>query len=87
MGLSCRAPTAVRSAAAGSSTPCACRAGADRDSVAADLAQRGVQAKAYMPSIHLMDHYRERFGYKRRALPGRRGRLRPPALAAVLPLR
>ncbi len=40
---------------------------ADRDSVAADLAQRGVQAKAYMPSIHLMPHYRERFGYK----PGR----------------
>ena len=34
---------------------------ADRDAVCADLAQRGVEAKAYMPSIHLMSHMRERF--------------------------
>jgi dTDP-4-amino-4,6-dideoxygalactose transaminase len=34
---------------------------ADRDAVVADLDQRGVEAKAYMPCIHLMDHYRERF--------------------------
>ena len=44
-------------------------AGADRDSVCADLAQRGIQAKAYMPSIHLMDHYRERYGYREGMLP------------------
>jgi perosamine synthetase len=36
----------------------------DRDAVVADLAQRGIEAKAYMPSIHLMPHYRERFGYR-----------------------
>ena len=44
-------------------------AGADRDAVSADLAQRGIQAKAYMPSIHLMAHYRERFGYREGMLP------------------
>ena len=38
--------------------------GADRDAVVADLDQRGVQAKAYMPSIHLMSHMRERFGFR-----------------------
>jgi dTDP-4-amino-4,6-dideoxygalactose transaminase len=36
----------------------------DRDAVVADLAQRGIEAKAYMPSIHLMPHYRERFDYR-----------------------
>jgi perosamine synthetase len=39
-------------------------AGADRDAVVADLDQRGVQAKAYMPSIHLMSHMRERFAFQ-----------------------
>jgi perosamine synthetase len=43
--------------------------GADRDAVVGDLAQRGVQAKAYMPCIHLMDHVRERFGYRRGQFP------------------
>jgi perosamine synthetase len=38
--------------------------GADRDAVVADLSQRGVEAKGYMPAIHLMAHYRERFGYR-----------------------
>jgi len=32
--------------------------------VIADLAQRGIQSKAYLPCIHLMPFYRERFGYK-----------------------
>ena len=44
-------------------------AGADRDAVVADLAQRGVEAKAYMPSIHLMPHVRERFGYREGQFP------------------
>jgi perosamine synthetase len=44
-------------------------AGADRDAVVADLAQRGVEAKAYMPSIHLMPHIRERFGYREGQFP------------------
>jgi perosamine synthetase len=38
--------------------------GFDRAAVIADLAQRGIQSKAYLPSIHLMPHYRERFGFK-----------------------
>jgi perosamine synthetase len=36
---------------------------ADRVAVIADLDQRGIAAKAYLPCIHLMPHYRERFGY------------------------
>ena len=43
--------------------------GADRDAVVADLAQRGIAAKAYMPCIHLMPHYRERFGYREGQFP------------------
>jgi perosamine synthetase len=44
-------------------------AGSDRDVVVADLAQRGIEAKAYMPCIHLMPHYRERFGYREGQFP------------------
>ena len=44
-------------------------AGADRDAVVADLAQREVEAKAYMPCIHLMSHVRERFGYREGQFP------------------
>ena len=43
--------------------------GTDRDAVAADLAERGVSAKAYMPSIHLLKPYRERFGHKPGSFP------------------
>jgi perosamine synthetase len=42
---------------------------ADRDAVVADLAQRGVQAKAYMPAIHLMPHLRERFNHREGQFP------------------
>jgi perosamine synthetase len=42
---------------------------ADRDAVVADLAQRGIEAKAYMPSIHLMSFYRERFGFEEGQFP------------------
>ncbi len=44
-------------------------AAADRDAVLADLAQRGIEAKAYMPSIHLMSFYRERFGFREGQFP------------------
>jgi perosamine synthetase len=44
-------------------------AGADRDAVVGDLDQRGVDAKAYMPCIHLMPHYRERFGFRQGQFP------------------
>ena len=35
----------------------------DREAALGDLAQRGVAAKAYLPCIHLMPHYREQFGF------------------------
>jgi perosamine synthetase len=38
--------------------------GVDREAVIADLAQRGIASKAYLPCIHLMPHYRERFGFE-----------------------
>jgi perosamine synthetase len=38
--------------------------GADRDAVIAELARRGVESKAYLPCIHLMPFYRERFGFR-----------------------
>jgi perosamine synthetase len=38
-------------------------ADADRDVVVADLERRGVASKAYLPCIHLMPFYRERFGF------------------------
>ncbi len=44
-------------------------ADADRDAVMADLAQRGIGAKAYMPSIHLMAHVRERFDLREGQFP------------------
>jgi perosamine synthetase len=39
-------------------------AGADREAVIADLDQRGIASKAYLPCIHLMPHYRERLGFR-----------------------
>jgi perosamine synthetase len=41
----------------------------DRDGVIARLAEQGVAAKPYLPSIHLQPYYRERFGYREGALP------------------
>jgi perosamine synthetase len=38
--------------------------GADRDATIRALGQRGVQSKPYMPAIHLMSFYRERFGHR-----------------------
>lgn len=38
--------------------------GLDVHAVAAELTQRGVSAKAYLPCVHLMPEYRERFGYR-----------------------
>jgi dTDP-4-amino-4,6-dideoxygalactose transaminase len=37
--------------------------GADRDAVIASLAQNGIASKAYLPCIHLLPPYRERFGF------------------------
>jgi perosamine synthetase len=37
--------------------------GTDRDEVISALAERGVASKAYLPCIHLLPPYRERFGF------------------------
>jgi perosamine synthetase len=41
----------------------------DREAALGDLAQRGVPAKAYLPCIHLMPHYREQFGFANGEFP------------------
>jgi perosamine synthetase len=38
--------------------------GVDRDTVVRTLAAEGVQSKPYLPAIHLMRFYRERFGHR-----------------------
>ena len=38
-------------------------AGIDRDAVIAALAKDGVASKAYLPCVHLLPPYRERFGF------------------------
>jgi perosamine synthetase len=43
--------------------------GTDRDAVVRMLAERGVQSKPYLPAIHLMSYYRERFGHREGELP------------------
>lgn len=40
-----------------------------RDKVLEDLARRGVYGKPYLPSIHLFEFYRKRFGFKRGDYP------------------
>jgi perosamine synthetase len=37
---------------------------ADRDAVIAALAEGGIESKAYLPCIHLLPFYRERFGFE-----------------------
>ena len=43
--------------------------GADRDETIRALAQHGVQSKPYLPAIHLMSFYRERFGHREGEFP------------------
>jgi perosamine synthetase len=43
--------------------------GVDRDGVMVRLAEDGIAAKPYLPSIHLQPYYRERFGYGEGMLP------------------
>ena len=57
---------------------------ADRDAVIAALAAEGIQSKAYLPCIHTMPPYRERFGFKGGEFPVAEARRRPLAVAAVL---
>jgi perosamine synthetase len=41
----------------------------DRDAVIAELRARGVESKPYLPAIHLMSFYRERFGHREGEFP------------------
>jgi dTDP-4-amino-4,6-dideoxygalactose transaminase len=43
--------------------------GCDRDGVVRELAARGIQSKPYLPAIHLMSFYRERFGHREGEFP------------------
>jgi perosamine synthetase len=36
----------------------------DRDGIVHALAAHGIQSKPYLPAIHLMSFYRERFGHR-----------------------
>jgi perosamine synthetase len=41
----------------------------DRDGVVRSLGELGVQSKPYLPAIHLMTYYRERFGHREGQFP------------------
>ncbi len=43
--------------------------GADRDATIEALRERGVDSKPYLPAIHLMSFYRERFGHREGEFP------------------
>jgi perosamine synthetase len=43
--------------------------GVDRDGVVRRLGELGIQSKPYLPAIHLMSFYRERFGHREGELP------------------
>lgn len=43
--------------------------GVDRDATIRALRDRGVQSKPYLPAIHLMSFYRERFGHREGEFP------------------
>jgi perosamine synthetase len=44
-------------------------AGVDRDATITKLAEQGIEAKPYLPSIHLMSFYREQFGWREGQFP------------------
>jgi perosamine synthetase len=43
--------------------------GVERDETVRALAARGIQSKPYLPAIHLMSFYRERFGHREGEFP------------------
>src|SRR3712207_2193549 len=43
--------------------------GVDRDATIVALRERGVQSKPFLPAIHLMSFYRERFGHREGEFP------------------
>ena len=57
--------------------------GIDREAVIAALEADGIGTARYLPCIHLQAYMRERYGFARGALPGRRGPEPAHARAAV----
>ncbi len=43
--------------------------GVDRDATVRELRERGIDSKPYLPAIHLMSFYRERFGHREGQFP------------------
>jgi perosamine synthetase len=43
--------------------------GVDRDAAVVAMRERGVDTKPYLPAIHLMSFYRERFGHREGEFP------------------
>ena len=43
--------------------------GVDRDAAVTAMRERGVDTKPYLPAIHLMSFYRERFGHREGEFP------------------
>ncbi|HEX3874778.1 MAG TPA: DegT/DnrJ/EryC1/StrS family aminotransferase [Solirubrobacteraceae bacterium] len=43
--------------------------GVDRDATIRALGDRGIQSKPYLPAIHLMSYYREKFGHREGEFP------------------
>ena len=43
--------------------------GVERDATVRALGERGVQSKPYLPAIHLMSYYRERYGHREGEFP------------------
>ena len=79
------ARTRAATCAAGSCSWSSSRAASTATTRSRALRERGVQSKPYLPAIHLMSFYRERFGHRARRVPGLRGRRGALAGAAVLP--
>jgi perosamine synthetase len=44
-------------------------AGVDRDAAVVELGRRGIDTKPYLPAIHLMGFYRDRFGHREGEFP------------------
>ena len=67
--LTCPARTRTATGAPGSSTSCSCRPGWTATRRSRRCASAGVETKPYLPAIHLMSFYRERFGHREGEFP------------------
>ena len=63
-GSRCRARTRAATSAAGSCSSSSSRTASTATPTIRALRELGVQSKPYLPAIHLMSFYRERFGHR-----------------------